>query len=187
MPCLAGDKGLPDMEGLVMNQFDAKTMNQVATWVFQCAGRFAEPNLDADDLAQITLEKILKTKSLPRVLNYRWIYVTTGNVKNDLLRSLFRERRFLDTRISIDSIKLGLASDDAVFTPMHQKEQNDPFLTESISDSINNLQPAKKEALLLYLDGHSYKEISALTDAPLNTIRTRIHYAKRDLQNAISA
>ncbi len=76
-----------------MKDIDRATVNVLVKWVSECSKRFSGPNIECDELAQIVLEKILKTKAPPRKLSYSWVYAITANAKNDMLRSAYREKK----------------------------------------------------------------------------------------------
>ncbi len=187
MPCLAGVEGNAQTEDITMKDMDRATVNMLVKWVSECSKRFSGPNIDSDELAQIALEKILKTKEPPRNLSYSWVYTITANAKNDMLRSAYREKKWMDLRVSVDMIKLGQASEDLLKTAASVQSQPDPFLDAEVSKSVEKLSPLRKEAFSLYVLGYSYKEISALTRVDMNTVKTRIHYARRQLKEALSA
>lgn len=107
-----------------MKDMDRATVNRVVEWVSECSRRFSGPNIECDELAQIVLEKILKTKAPPRKLSYSWVYAITANAKNDMLRSAYREKKWMDSRVSIDMIRLGPVPEDLLKTAA--SAQSDP-------------------------------------------------------------
>lgn len=47
--------------------------------------------------------------------------------------------------------------------------------------------PQRESLTLLLIEGMSYEEIAAVTDVPLGTVRSRIHYGKRTLRGWLEA
>jgi len=160
-----------------MNNRDRATVKMLAMWVFECSNKFFGPNIDRDDLAQLTLEKILKTKSTPRSLSKSWVYRTAVNTKNDMLRASYRDNLWLDRTVSLDSIRLGQVPEGAIYALSDGNTEPDFFLEAALNKSIEDLSCKRKQAFVLYAEGFSYKEIATGTKTDINTVKTRIYYA----------
>jgi len=77
-----------------------------------------------------------------------------------------------------------------------QIEEHDPYdsvlptyilpdsmtLTKEIIDKIEALPSTVKRTLILRMNGHRYKEISDKLDINLNTVKSRIHRARKQLK-----
>lgn len=146
------------------------------------AGRFVE----MDDLVQVTMEKILKASFLPEEPSDKWIFACTMNARNDILRKIYKERRVRDFFTSIDSISISYDGDCNSFVPSIVYEPSDPYLAHTIDNAIEQLSLAQRHVFLLYATGCSYMQISEITAANLNTVRTRLHFAKASLRRALS-
>lgn len=60
-------------------------------------------------------------------------------------------------------------------------------LGEQARNAVAALEPVKREVLVLaYWGGFTQREIAALTDAPLGTVKSRMHTALRDLPRLLS-
>jgi len=60
-------------------------------------------------------------------------------------------------------------------------------LGEQVRDALARLSHVKREALVLaYWGGYTQREIAALIDAPLGTVKTRMYCALKDLQAVLS-
>lgn len=151
------------------------------------ASRHAGPCVDADDLTQMTIEKALKSKATPARPSSNWLSVVTRNAKNDILRKAYRERELCDSSVSLDSVRLGDHTEKNAAIPFVVFEPSDPYLQAAIELAMQKLCSSKKEAFLLYADGFSYEEIADLTKANLNTVRTRLHFAKRVLRRELAS
>ena len=66
--------------------------------------------------------------------------------------------------------------------------------TDSISEvdadqihiALNRLAPEHREVLVLrFMNDMSYEEIATVTECPVGTVRSRLHYAKRALRQAL--
>jgi RNA polymerase sigma-70 factor (ECF subfamily) len=55
-----------------------------------------------------------------------------------------------------------------------------------IHTALNRLAPEHREVLVLrFMNDMSYEEIASVVDCPVGTVRSRIHYAKRALRQAL--
>lgn len=146
------------------------------------AGRFVE----IDDLVQITMEKILKANFVPQEPSDKWIFVCTWNARNDILRKIYKEREIRDFFTSIDSIRLSYEEECDSVVPAIVYEPTDPYLATTINRAIEQLSNVQRSVFLLYVGGCSYAEISKLTGAKINTVRTRLHFAKAFLRRVLT-
>jgi len=75
-----------------------------------------------------------------------------------------------------------IADSDVVYNPEHQVLQKEiKFMIESNFEKLG----IHKETLLLSLKGFGYDEISEITGVPINTVGSRIHYAKMKLRKLL--
>jgi RNA polymerase sigma factor (sigma-70 family) len=56
---------------------------------------------------------------------------------------------------------------------------------KEINEAIHRLPSIFKTACLLYLQGYKYHEIAFALNEPLGTIKSRIHFAKKNLQKQL--
>jgi RNA polymerase sigma-70 factor (ECF subfamily) len=57
-----------------------------------------------------------------------------------------------------------------------------------LKDVINKLNPTHREVLdLLFLQGMSYEDIAMIINIPVNTVKTRVFYAKEKLRNILNS
>lgn len=56
---------------------------------------------------------------------------------------------------------------------------------KEINQAIHNLPSVFKTACQLYLQGYKYHEIAFALDEPLGTVKSRIHFAKKNLQKQL--
>ena len=98
-----------------------------------------------------------------------WIYRLTRNVCIDMMRA---EKEY-------DEL-------DETTLPPQSVRPRDVMLQEALTSEIEGLPPIYREAvLLLDVQGHSYKEIAAIVDAPLSTIKFRIFKAREILRERL--
>lgn len=146
------------------------------------AGRFVE----MDDLVQVTMEKILKASVVPEEPSDKWIFACTINARNDILRKVYKERKVRDYLTSIDSISISYETDCKSVVPLIVYEPSDPYLAQTIDNAIEQLSAVQRHVFLLYVTGYSYLQISKITDANINTVRTRLFLAKASLRKLLT-
>jgi RNA polymerase sigma-70 factor, ECF subfamily len=105
-----------------------------------------------------------------------WLFRTTRHRAMDFLRRQRRERELVD-EIAATATEV---VDPAIDIDIDDEALPDDALVEV---QIMRLPPLQREALLLrYRDDLSYAEIALIVGAPLGTVKTRVHHAKRALR-----
>jgi RNA polymerase sigma-70 factor (ECF subfamily) len=113
---------------------------------------------------------------------YTWIYRIAVNLAIDAQRR--QKRNPLDFRESMDGLleSQGEAARDP-FADFHDKE-----LREKLTSAINDLTPEHKAVIVLRtIEGLSYKDIGEILGCSEGTVMSRLHYARKKLQDKLSA
>ena len=113
---------------------------------------------------------------------YTWIYRIAVNLSIDAQRR--QKRNPLDFRESMDDLleSQGEAARDP-FADFHDKE-----LREKLTSAINDLTPEHKAVIVLRtIEGLSYKDIGEILGCSEGTVMSRLHYARKKLQDKLSA
>ena len=113
---------------------------------------------------------------------YTWLYRIAVNICIDHQR---REKRSpLEFRESMDEVfeqQNEVARDP--FSDVHDRE-----LREQMLSAIDDLTPEHKAVIVLRtLEGMSYKDIGEILGCSEGTVMSRLHYARKKLQNKLSA
>lgn len=69
-------------------------------------------------------------------------------------------------------------------------EKNDSersFLAEDISKAMQEVSTDYTEPFMMYFNGFSYQEIAEALDLPLGTVKSRIFFARKELQSKLKA
>jgi RNA polymerase sigma-70 factor, ECF subfamily len=100
-----------------------------------------------------------------------WIY----RIARDCV---FRELRVSARRVvPVDAETLSPAMEEPDFTPEDAAE---------VHAGLDEIAPEAREVLLLrFIEGMSYEEIADVTSCPPGTVRSRIHYGKKELRNVM--
>ncbi len=113
---------------------------------------------------------------------YTWLYRIAVNMAIDAQRR--HKRNPLDFRETMDGVleeRNQVARDP--FSDVHDKE-----LREKLVAAINDLTPDHKAVIVLRtMEGLSYKDIGEILGCSEGTVMSRLHYARKKLQNKLSA
>jgi len=113
---------------------------------------------------------------------YTWIYRIAVNMSIDAQRH--QKRNPLEFRESMDSV-LEAQNETAKdpFADVHDKE-----LRARLIKAINDLTPEHKAVIVLRtIEGRSYKDIGEILGCSEGTVMSRLHYARKKLQDKLSA
>ena len=113
---------------------------------------------------------------------YTWLYRIAVNMAIDLQRR--QKRNPLDFRETMDGLfeeQNEVARDP--FSDVHDRE-----LREKLVSAINDLTPEHKAVIILRtVEGLSYKDIGEILGCSEGTVMSRLHYARKKLQEKLSA
>ena len=113
---------------------------------------------------------------------YTWLYRIAVNIAIDAQRR--QKRNPLDFKESMDEV---LEEHDEVakdpLLDVHDKE-----LRDRLTQAIGELTPEHRAVIILRtLEGLSYKEIGAVLGCSEGTVMSRLHYARKKLQEKLRA
>ena len=113
---------------------------------------------------------------------YTWLYRIAVNMAIDSQRR--QKRNPLDFRETMDGLfeeQNEVAKDP--FSDVHDRE-----LREKLVSAINDLTPEHKAVIILRtVEGLSYKDIGEILGCSEGTVMSRLHYARKKLQEKLSA
>jgi RNA polymerase sigma-70 factor, ECF subfamily len=135
---------------------------------------------DADDVQQevwLTVYRSIAGLANPGAFR-TWLFQTTRHRALDYLRRRKRERELLED-VAGEVLITGDAGDEG---PALQS-----IGEASLNRALMAIPPPQREVLLLrYRDDLSYNEIAVIVGIPLGTVRTRLHHAKRRLEELLT-
>lgn len=147
----------------------------------------------AEDLFQETFVRVVRSigEFRPDASLQTWIYTIARNLALDFLKARRRHRETaLDAAASEeggrviyfrDVLRAGEGSEPGVRAESTEDERR-------VAEALGRLSPAKREALILRVyAGLSYAEVAKVVDAPVGTVKFRIHEAVRDLGALLGA
>ncbi|MFA7340416.1 MAG: RNA polymerase sigma factor [Candidatus Obscuribacterales bacterium] len=146
---------------------------------------------ELEDLAQEVCIKLIGCRV--RVSYKSWLTVVARNVVADFYRREYRRAEGISRNTE------STASDGIVSA---SKEETDSRLSavpnpvkdvlefdfkEAIVQEFARLDAHQRQTMYLYVEGVPYDQIAALTEVPIGTVRSRIHYGKRRLRERLAA
>lgn len=147
---------------------------------------------DAYDVAQTSFLKAFHSLRYFKGQSsfYTWLYSIALNQARNFLRKRKRER---DNSYSLDNDENGdpleknadLSDTNRAADPVRQA--NIAELRKKLQRAICQLSPAHREVInLCDIQGLSYPEISKIINISEGTLRSRLHYARRQLQGLLA-
>lgn len=142
----------------------------------------------AEDAYQEVFVKVIRAaKSYESSSRFAaWLFTIARNVCIDLSRrEKHRETSSLDAALTddTDTTRLDMVADEGPDPEDHLLATE---LCEVLERAIGLLSPEQREVFLLReRSGLSFKEIARITRAPLNTVKTRMHYALIKLRETL--
>jgi RNA polymerase sigma-70 factor (ECF subfamily) len=113
---------------------------------------------------------------------YTWLYRIAVNIAIDSQRR--QKRNPLDFRATMDGVfeeQNEVAKDP--FSDVHDRELRDKLVA-----AINDLTPEHRAVIILRtVEGLSYKDIGEILGCSEGTVMSRLHYARKKLQEKLSA
>ncbi len=154
--------------------------NQFQTVLYAFAFRLTKNEEDARDLLQETAYKAFKYKDMyqPKTNLRAWLMTIMRNTFINNYRQ--RKRR----QVLHDATNNDYLLDSGAHTVRNSGESN--VTTEEIQGVIDALEDWLKVPFLLYLQGYKYDEIATTMQIPLGTVKSRIFFARKRLQEDIT-
>jgi len=143
--------------------------------VFQYLCRFTNDRHLAEDLTMDTYAEVWK--SAGRFRGESKVATWMIGIARNMAMNEFRK----NSRIKMQEL------DEDITDPPEQFHACAGTETAHIlAEALNRLPISHREILdLVFLQGMNYEDISKIIDIPLNTVKTRVFYAKEKLRNAL--
>ena len=141
---------------------------------------------DAQDLLQETYYKAYKNyHQFENGTNSKaWMFMILKNTFINNYRKTKREPTKLDYD-EIEDIYENIKSDQAKDNNLDLDFYNN-LLDDELSDALSKIPTKMREVFLLCdLEGYSYEEIAEISNIPIGTVRSRLHRARKLLQDEL--
>ena len=144
---------------------------------------------DAADLTQDAFVKAFRSlsKFKEKASFFTWIYrigvnLTLSYLKKKKSRKFFSFDQYVSNGVSIkDSDKFSCSDSNSVRSTLINE------LHEKLNEALSQLSDKHRTIVVLFeIDGLSHKEIASIIKCTEGTVRSRLHYAKLQLQSLLS-
>ncbi|MCC8117954.1 MAG: RNA polymerase sigma factor [Bacteroidales bacterium] len=131
---------------------------------------------DAYDLLQDTTLKALDNQDkYADNTNFKgWVFTIMRNIFINNYRRASRAATIVDTTENL--YHLNLSQDSGLTAP------EGSFTTQEITDAINNFDEDYRIPFSMHVAGYKYNEIAEKMNLPLGTVKSRIFFARKKLQ-----
>jgi RNA polymerase sigma-70 factor (ECF subfamily) len=144
---------------------------------------------DAADLTQDAFVKAFRSlsKFKEKASFFTWIYrigvnLTLSHLKKKKSRKFFSFDQYVSDGVSIkDAERFSCSDSNSVRSTLINE------LHEKLNEALSQLSDKHRTIVVLFeIDGLSHKEISSIMKCTEGTVRSRLHYAKLQLQSLLS-
>lgn len=133
----------------------------------------------AQDLVQDTTLKVLDNESkYVDNINFKgWVLTIMRNIFINNYRRQVRSATIVDS--TDDLYHLNLSQESGLETP------EGLYASKEITRAINQFTDEYKVPFTMYVEGYKYSEIAEYMHLPLGTVKSRIYFARKRLQNEL--
>ena len=134
---------------------------------------------DAQDLLQDTTLKVLdnQDKFVDNVNFKGWVLTVMRNIFINNYHKIVRVQTVVDS--SADLYNLDVVNDSGFDSP------DKAYQIKEITKAINGLNDDLKVPFSMFLSGYKYNEIAEKLNVPLGTVKSRIFFARQELQKRL--
>ena len=134
---------------------------------------------DAQDLLQDTTLKVLdnQDKFVDNVNFKGWVLTVMRNIFINNYHKIVRVQTVVDS--SADLYNLDVVNDSGFDSP------DKAYQIKEITKAINRFNDDLKVPFSMFLSGYKYNEIAEKLNVPLGTVKSRIFFARQELQKRL--
>ncbi|MDR0431419.1 MAG: RNA polymerase sigma factor [Tannerellaceae bacterium] len=134
---------------------------------------------DAQDLLQDTTLKVLNNqdKFVDNVNFKGWVLTVMRNIFINDYHKTVRAQTIIDQ--GVDIYNVDVLNDSGFDTP------DGSYQIQEITNAVNGLSEDLKVPFSMYLSGYKYNEIADKLNVPLGTVKSRIFFARQELQKEL--
>ena len=134
---------------------------------------------DAQDLMQDTTLKVLdnQEKFVDNINFKGWVLTVMRNIFINNYHKIVRTQTVVDQ--GVDLYNLDVVNDSGFDSP------DGAYQIQEITKAINGLNNELKVPFSMFLSGYKYNEIADKLDVPLGTVKSRIFFARQELQKKV--
>ena len=134
---------------------------------------------DAQDLMQDTTLKVLdnQEKFVDNINFKGWVLTVMRNIFINNYHKIVRTQTVVDQ--GVDIYNLNVVNDSGFDSP------DGAYQIQEITKAINSLNNELKVPFSMFLSGYKYNEIADKLGVPLGTVKSRIFFARQELQKEL--
>jgi RNA polymerase sigma factor (sigma-70 family) len=134
---------------------------------------------DAQDLMQDTTLKVLdnQEKFVDNINFKGWVLTVMRNIFINNYHKIVRTQTVVDQ--GVDLYNLDVVNDSGFDSP------DGAYQIKEITKAINSLNDELKIPFSMFLSGYKYNEIAEKLNLPLGTVKSRIFFARQELQKVL--
>lgn len=134
---------------------------------------------DAQDLMQDTTLKVLdnQEKFVDNINFKGWVLTVMRNIFINNYHKIVRTQTLIDQ--NADVYNLDVLNDSGFDSP------DGSYRIQEITYAIENLNDDLRIPFSMYLSGYKYNEIAVQLAMPLGTVKSRIYFARQELQQVL--
>ena len=134
---------------------------------------------DAQDLMQDTTLKVLdnQEKFVDNINFKGWVLTVMRNIFINNYHKIVRTQTVVDQ--GVDLYNLDVVNDSGFDSP------DGAYQIKEITKAINGLNDELKVPFSMFLSGYKYNEIADKLNVPLGTVKSRIFFARQELQKVL--
>jgi RNA polymerase sigma-70 factor, ECF subfamily len=147
--------------------------------LFRFAFRLTKNKMDASDLLQETSLKVLDNHDkFAEETNFKaWVYTLMRNIFINNYRKAVREQTYVDKTENL--YHLNIPQNSGFDSP------EGSYSIEEIMRAINNFPKQYQQPFAMHVAGYKYENIAKEMDLPLGTIKSRIFFTRKKLQQIL--
>ena len=151
----------------------------VQSELFRFAFKLTADREEANDLLQETSLKALdnEEKFTPDTNFKGWMYTIMRNIFINNYHKIVRTQTVVDQ--GVDLYNLDITNESGFDSP------EGSYQIQEISKAIENLNKDLKIPFSMYVSGYKYNEIAEKLGLPLGTVKSRIFFARQELQKTL--
>jgi RNA polymerase sigma-70 factor (ECF subfamily) len=139
--------------------------------------------IDPDDVLQDAMVRwLLRNPKVPRPVS--WLYKTVRSVAYDVARSQRRESKYLARDASDYDDPIYERADEFGMVGGHRNsgealDDDDHETRQRLVEVLKQLSAELRDVLMLTAEARTYAEIAEITGVSIGTVRSRLHYARK--------
>lgn len=145
---------------------------------------------DAEDVVQESFVKVYLSigKFKGESSFYTWLYRIVRNMSIDVKRKLSREQvnqPDVESLNATDQVEANSANNSETFSPDYELLRKEK--ARRIAEVLNDISEEHRTVIILReVDGMDYQQIAQITGVSKGTIMSRLHYARKKLQQGLA-